>query len=186
MTSVSPSSGYEIPDEFRASFTPAQAEELAAQFRISDADGSGAIDEREFRALLARMGIELGAAEADALVSSIDVNGDGLLDFAELVQMVVRLQRGDAKLAALRTFMQALDTTPAALLEREASKFGLQVEYRLVEDEDSEADEAEPSSELFQMQLELRGKACEDLDQSVFVPTPDKAQCSEWHLWFRR
>ncbi|KAE9125260.1 hypothetical protein PF010_g5689 [Phytophthora fragariae] len=149
--------GYEIPAELRASLTPAQGEELAAQFRISDADGSGAIDEREFRALLGRMGIELSAAETDALVSSIDVNGDGLLDFAELVQMVVRLQRGDAKLLALRKFMETLDTTPVALLEREATKFGLQVVYQLVErEEDSDEDE----TELAQMQLTLVGKVC--------------------------
>ncbi|EEY57520.1 uncharacterized protein PITG_00072 [Phytophthora infestans T30-4] len=122
----------EIPAEYRSSFTPAQADELVAQFRVSDADGSGSIDEREFRALLTRMGLQVSAAEADALVTSIDVNGDGLLDFAELVQMIVRLQRGDTKLAALRKFMEALDTTPVALLEREAAKFGLQIQLDLV------------------------------------------------------
>lgn len=153
---------YEIPAEFRSSFTPTQAEELAAQFRISDADGSGAIDEKEFRALLTRMGLQISAAEADALVSSIDVDGDGLLDFAELVQMIVRLQRGDTKLAALRKFVEALDTTPVALLEREAAKFGLQVIYRLIEDEEEEIP-ATPNAELsavFLMQLELVGKVC--------------------------
>eukprot|EP00644_Phytophthora_capsici_P010889 jgi/Phyca11/104168/e_gw1.9.881.1 len=88
---------YEIPAEHRSSFSPAQAEELTAQFRLSDADGSGSIDEKEFRALLKRMGMQISAAEADALVSSIDVNGDGLMDFNEFVQMVVRLQKGDTK-----------------------------------------------------------------------------------------
>ncbi|KAG6976715.1 hypothetical protein JG688_00001061 [Phytophthora aleatoria] len=154
------SPSYEIPTEYRSFFTPAQAEELATQFRISDTDGSGAIDEREFRALLTRMGLQISAVEADALVASIDVDGDGLLDFAELVQMIVRLQRGDTKLAALRKFMEALDTTPVALLEREAAKFGLQVVYKLIEDEEADvAPNGEPS-EFLQMQLELVGKVC--------------------------
>ncbi|KAG7386068.1 hypothetical protein PHYPSEUDO_000660 [Phytophthora pseudosyringae] len=160
-SSSSPS--YEIPAEHRSSFTPSQADELVAQFRISDADGSGTIDEREFRALLTRMGLQVSAAEADGLVASIDVNGDGLLDFAELVQMVVRLQRGDAKLAALRTFMDTLDTTPVALLEREAAKFGLQVAYQLLEEEEEGGGGESPDggpSEFVHMQLELVGKVC--------------------------
>ncbi|KAG1705146.1 hypothetical protein DVH05_004082 [Phytophthora capsici] len=147
---------YEIPAEHRSSFSPAQAEELTAQFRLSDADGSGSIDEKEFRALLKRMGMQISAAEADALVSSIDVNGDGLMDFNEFVQMVVRLQKGDTKVAALRAFMEALDTTPVALLEREASKFGVQLVYQLIENEK----EDEAQSELFEMQLDLLGKVC--------------------------
>ncbi|RLN63963.1 hypothetical protein BBP00_00003742 [Phytophthora kernoviae] len=156
-----PASPYEIPAEFRSLFTPAQAEELAAQFRQSDADGSGSIDEREFRALLIRMGMELSAVEVDALVSTIDADGDGLLDFRELVQMVVRLQKGDAKLAALRQFMESLDTTPVYLLEQEAAKFGLQVTYQLLEDKQDEAQEAPDESQTsYLMQLVLLGKAC--------------------------
>ncbi|RLM96187.1 hypothetical protein BBO99_00003726 [Phytophthora kernoviae] len=156
-----PASPYEIPAEFHSLFTPAQAEELAAQFRQSDTDGSGSIDEREFRALLIRMGMELSAVEVDTLVSTIDADGDGLLDFRELVQMVVRLQKGDAKLTALRQFMESLDTTPVYLLEREAAKFGLQVTYQLLEDEQDEAQEASDESQTsYLMQLVLLGKAC--------------------------
>ncbi|POM77292.1 Hypothetical protein PHPALM_5347, partial [Phytophthora palmivora] len=151
---------YEIPAELRASFTPAQVEELATQFRISDTDGSGTIDEKEFRALLTRMGLQVSAAEADDLVHSIDVNGDGLLDFAELAQMVARLQRGDAKLASLRKFVEALDTTPVALLERETAKFGLQLTYQLVEDEEEMPTTFNGEQELVQIQLELVGKVC--------------------------
>ncbi|OWZ09701.1 hypothetical protein PHMEG_00017558 [Phytophthora megakarya] len=150
---------YEIPAEFRASFSPAQAEELVAQFRISDVDGSGSIDEKEFRALLTRMGLQIGAAEADALVCSIDVNGDGLLDFAELVQMVVRIQRGDVKLTTLRKLMEALDATPVALLEREAAKFRLQVTYQLIEEKETPA-MLSGDQELLHMRLELVGKVC--------------------------
>ncbi|RLN88641.1 hypothetical protein BBJ28_00017611 [Nothophytophthora sp. Chile5] len=146
---------YEIPTEFRSFFTPAQAEELVAQFRLSDADGSGAIDEREFRALLARLELHVSDAEADALVATIDADGDGQLEFSELVQMVVRLQTGDSKLAALRKFTDTLDTTPVRLLEREVAKFGLQVTYQL-QDQDTSDD----ASSYFQMQLELTGKWC--------------------------
>lgn len=115
------SSALVIPIEHRSHFTDAQAEELVAQFEQSDADGSGAIDEREFRALLARMSLSVTDAEAGELVASIDTNGNGLIDFAELVAMVVQLKQGDARFQALKRLLDALDTTPVAMLEREAS-----------------------------------------------------------------
>ncbi|GMF21216.1 unnamed protein product [Phytophthora lilii] len=165
------SSSYELPAECRAALSPAQIEELAAQFQLSDTDASGAIDEREFRALLARMGLQLEAAEADALVAGIDADGDGLLSFAELAQMVVRLQRGDARLAALRRFVEALDTTPVALLEREAARFGLQVAYQLVEDEeeDEPPESGTEQTAHVQMQLELVGKVCGPTGREVVM-----------------
>jgi len=122
-----------------SALSAALLEELTAQFRL--------------RVLLTRMGIQVSDAEAAALVSSIDVDGDGLLDFSELVQMVERIQSGDIKLAALRQVMEALDTTPVTLLEREAARFGLQTVYQLLEEDDEE-------DELFRMQLELVGKVC--------------------------
>ncbi|GMF33693.1 unnamed protein product [Phytophthora fragariaefolia] len=61
--------------------------------------------------------------------------------------------------AALRKFVEALDTTPVALLEREAARFGLQLEFQLVEEEGSEQ-EQEEDPETVQVQLQLVGNAC--------------------------
>ncbi|KAL7683192.1 putative EF-hand domain pair, double-stranded RNA-binding domain, ankyrin repeat-containing [Plasmopara halstedii] len=144
----------------RSDLTATQAEELAAQFRISDTDESGTIDEREFRALLTRMGLQISAAEIDALVANIDANGDGLLDYAEVVQMIIQLQSGNVKFKALEKLLDALNTTPLALLEREAARYNLQVEYLLLNDNEEDAASIDQLSERFQMQLELVGKVC--------------------------
>ncbi|KAF1332390.1 Serine/threonine-protein phosphatase 6 regulatory ankyrin repeat subunit, partial [Globisporangium splendens] len=111
----------EISLEYRSHFSASQAEELISQFQQSDADGSGAIDEQEFRALLPRMSIIVTDAEAAELVDSIDTDGNGLIDFREIVGMVIRIKTGDERFRALKKFVDALDTTPIALLEREAS-----------------------------------------------------------------
>lgn len=115
--------GLEIPIELRSQFSDAQAEELVSQFQQSDADSSGSIDEHEFCALLARMSLSVTDAEAAELVESIDTNGNGLIDFQELVVMVVQIKKGDDRFRALKKFVDALDTTPIAALEREASEW---------------------------------------------------------------
>src|SRR5688572_13002457 len=113
----------EIPLEYRSHFSASQAEELISQFQQSDADGSGAIDEQEFRALLSRMAIIVTDTEAAELVDSIDTDGNGFIDFRELVGMVIRIKTGDERFRGLKKFVDALDTTPIALLEREASTY---------------------------------------------------------------
>lgn len=121
MTNNAGEGGLEIPVELRSQFSDAQAEELVSQFQQSDADDSGSIDEHEFRALLARMSLSVTDAEAAELVDSIDTNGNGLIDFQELVVMVVQIKKGDDRFRALKKLVDALDMTPIAALEREAS-----------------------------------------------------------------
>lgn len=123
----------EIPVELRSYFSDSQAEELVSQFQQSDCDGSGSIDEREFRALLARMALSVTDAEAAELVESIDTDGSGLIDFPELLAMVVQIKKGDDRFRALKKFVDALDTTPIAVLEREASKFIICVYYLFID-----------------------------------------------------
>lgn len=112
----------EVPPEFRAFFTADQMDELIAQFQTSDADGSGSIDEQEFRELLTRMSLVVSDAEAGDLVASIDTDGNGLIEFPELVAMVVRIKQGDERFSALKKLLETLESTPISLLQREASK----------------------------------------------------------------
>ncbi|GLE04825.1 hypothetical protein PINS_up013804 [Pythium insidiosum] len=153
-----------VPSQFRGFFTASEEEELVAQFQLSDGDGSGAIDEREFRALLERLSLSVSETQVSELVESIDTDGDGLIDFTELVGMVCRIKQGDSKLAALQSFVSALGTTPVALLEREVAKFGLQATYQLVENQPNDATDDESTStttpSVFVMRLTLTGKWC--------------------------
>ena len=58
---------------------------LAALFRLVDVDDSGAIDGEELRPLLARMGWPgVGQAEAEAILSRLDVDKSGTVEFDEL------------------------------------------------------------------------------------------------------
>jgi Ca2+-binding EF-hand superfamily protein len=112
----------EVPPEFRAFFTSDQMDELVAQFQTSDADGSGSIDEQEFRQLLTRMSLVVSDAEAGDLVASIDTDGNGLIEFPELVAMVIRIKQGDERFSALKKILETLESTPISLLQREAGR----------------------------------------------------------------
>ncbi|TMW63796.1 hypothetical protein Poli38472_002737 [Pythium oligandrum] len=147
-----------IPSHYRALFSASETEELIAQFQQCDVDGSGAIDEHEFHALLTRLSLHVTDREASELVASIDTDGNGLIDFDELVGMVVRIKQGDATFQKLQAIVQALETTPVALLEREAAKFGLVVAYQLLEELPETSTNA--NAARFRMQVTLEGAWC--------------------------
>lgn len=114
---------YELPTSLRAQLTDALVEELTAQFALSDVDGSGALDESEFLALLQRMGLLSTDSDTVHATALVDTDGDGRVTFTELASAVVQIQRGGARFAALRQLLVTLDTTPVAALEREARAF---------------------------------------------------------------
>ena len=49
---------------------------------------SGALDAAEFRNVFKRHAIELAPAEMEALIASLDRNGDGKIQYGEFVQAV--------------------------------------------------------------------------------------------------
>lgn len=149
-------SALDVPAELRAHFTQDQMDELVSQFQASDVDGSGSIDEQEFRQLLTRMSLVVSDAEASDLVASIDVDGNGLIDFPELVSMVVRIKQGDGQFSALKKFLESLETTPISLLQREADKFGVGIAYQLLEEKPGTAS----TPAMFLVELRLSGKWC--------------------------
>lgn len=166
----------EVPPQYRQHFTQDQADELVSQFQMSDVDGSGSIDEQEFRQLLTRLSLVVSDAEAGDLVASIDTDGNGLIEFPELVAMVVRIKQGDERFSKLKKFLESLDTTPISLLHREAgtttlvcalqlvlicshvvlAKFGLTITYQLLEERQGTAN----NPPLFLMELQITGKWC--------------------------
>ncbi|DAZ95818.1 TPA: hypothetical protein N0F65_008537 [Lagenidium giganteum] len=157
--SSAPSTGKKplaIPPEYRSYFSANQADELISQFELCDNDGSGYIDEHEFRELLTRLSLHVTDAEAGELVANIDADGNGQIDFQELVSMVVSIKEGDGKFQALKKFVEGLDTTPIALLEREAAKFGMQVAYALL----SERKGTSSTPPSFLVELTITGKWC--------------------------
>lgn len=59
--------------------------DLGKAFRISDDDGSRALDTSEFRKALAERGVDLYDDEFRAITRFFDRNGDGLIDYDEFL-----------------------------------------------------------------------------------------------------
>lgn len=53
-----------------------------------DADGSGAISNKEFRNAIRKLGLGLTSKEIDSLMLRIDSNGDGKIDYQEFLSFV--------------------------------------------------------------------------------------------------
>ena len=62
-----------------------QVANLAAEFALADKDDDGYIDIAEFRQLGWRTGQEMTQEEAEAAVSVLDTNKDGVVEFSEFV-----------------------------------------------------------------------------------------------------
>ena len=67
-----------------------QVVEIDMAFKIFDRDGSGYIDEKEFKSVVTQMGNALTNAEADEFIQEADLNGDGKLDYDEFMQMMLQ------------------------------------------------------------------------------------------------
>lgn len=58
-------------------------QELRDAFAVFDTDNSGAIDRKELKRLMKKLGQALSEAELDAMMSEVDENGDGEISFEE-------------------------------------------------------------------------------------------------------
>lgn len=58
-------------------------QELRDAFKVFDTDDSGAIDRKELKRLMKKLGQQLTEAEIDAMMSEVDENGDGEISFEE-------------------------------------------------------------------------------------------------------
>jgi hypothetical protein len=62
-------------------------------FRAIDSDGNGVLDAKEFRMALRRLRIDLSAEDAEELIRTIDVNGDGVIQWEEWADFVADFQK---------------------------------------------------------------------------------------------
>lgn len=80
--------------------TEAERARVATFFKLFDVDDSGSIDAEELRPLLARMGWpDVSAQEADDILSKVDQDGSGAVDFDELIKWWLE---GNGRKAALK------------------------------------------------------------------------------------
>merc|ERR1711968_295748 len=72
----------------KGGLTEEQIEEIREAFNLFDADNSGAIDVRELKAAMRALGFEVKKEELKKMISDIDNDGNGSIEFAEFLQMM--------------------------------------------------------------------------------------------------
>merc|ERR1712132_22735 len=65
-----------------------QMDEIREAFNLFDGDQSGAIDVRELKAAMRALGFEVKNEELKKMVSDIDNDGNGTIEFGEFLQMM--------------------------------------------------------------------------------------------------
>merc|ERR1712036_21045 len=65
-----------------------QLDEIREAFNLFDNDQSGAIDVRELKAAMRALGFEVKNEELKKMVSDVDNDGNGTIEFTEFLQMM--------------------------------------------------------------------------------------------------
>ncbi|KAE9450883.1 hypothetical protein C3L33_17213, partial [Rhododendron williamsianum] len=71
-------------------------ENLREAFSVFDVDGSGSISAEELLNVMRSLGEECSIAECRKMISGVDRDGDGMIDFEEFKVMMVKGSRFDA------------------------------------------------------------------------------------------
>merc|ERR1711953_1232940 len=72
----------------KGGLTEEQMEEIREAFGLFDADASGMIDVRELKAAMRALGFEVKNEELKKMVSDVDNDGNGTIEFAEFLEMM--------------------------------------------------------------------------------------------------
>merc|ERR1712005_66608 len=72
----------------KGGLTKEQIEEIREAFNLFDADNSGAIDVRELKAAMRALGFEVKKEELKKMISDIDNDGNGSIEFQEFLEMM--------------------------------------------------------------------------------------------------
>merc|ERR1711890_138670 len=77
-----------------------QMDEIREAFNLFDNDQSGAIDVRELKAATRALGFEIKNEELKKMVSDVDNDGNGTIEFAEFLAMMTgKMGEKDARVA---------------------------------------------------------------------------------------
>merc|ERR1711959_29538 len=72
----------------KGGLTEEQMEEIREAFGLFDADASGMIDVRELKAAMRALGFEVKNEELKKMVTDVDNDGNGTIEFAEFLHMM--------------------------------------------------------------------------------------------------
>merc|ERR1739847_27056 len=90
-----------------------QMDEIREAFNLFDGDQSGAIDVRELKAAMRALGFEVKNEELKKMVSDIDNDGNGTIEFGEFLQMMTgKMGEKDTREDIRRCSSSSMTTTP--------------------------------------------------------------------------
>ena len=80
-----------------------QIEEIREAFNLFDTDHSGSIDYRELKAAMRALGFEVKKEELKKMITDIDADGSGQIEFPEFLEMMTgKVRARDARRPPLR------------------------------------------------------------------------------------
>ena len=107
--------------------TRAQVKEFKEAFDIFDVDGGGTITADELGEVMKSLGQKPTKAQLDAMVSEIDADGDGAIDFPEFLTMMLRkMNEGDPE-KELRDVFMVFDKDKSGTISAEELKSVMKV-----------------------------------------------------------
>jgi Ca2+-binding EF-hand superfamily protein len=79
-----------------AQFTAQEIKEYEGHFASMDTNGDGFIDRGELIHVLKNTGLYKNDAQVDKLISEVDKNANGVIEFAELLDIILHIKSGRA------------------------------------------------------------------------------------------
>merc|ERR1711898_35052 len=90
-----------------------QMDEIREAFSLFDSDASGAIDVRELKAAMRALGFEVKNEELKKMVSDVDNDGNGTIEFTEFLSMMTgKMARRTPARTSRRCSSSSMTTTP--------------------------------------------------------------------------
>merc|ERR1711924_300017 len=90
-----------------------QLDEIREAFSLFDSDASGAIDVRELKAAMRALGFEVKNEELKKMVSDIDGDGNGTIEFSEFLTMMTgKMGEKDSREDIEKVSSSSMTTTP--------------------------------------------------------------------------
>merc|ERR1711907_492523 len=90
-----------------------QLDEIREAFSLFDSDASGAIDVRELKDAMRALGFEVKNEELKKMVTDIDNDGNGTIEFAEFLEMMTgKMARRTPARTSRRCSSFSMTTTP--------------------------------------------------------------------------
>merc|ERR1712028_126411 len=146
-----------------------QLDEVREAFGLFDADASGSIDVHELKAAMRSLGFEVKNEELKKMVSDIDGDGNGTIDFAEFLEMMTgKMGEKDSREDIEKVFKLFDDDNTSKIsfrnLARVAEELGENIDDEEMQDMINQADgDGEINVDEFYRIMKKKGNFLEDL-----------------------